>query len=207
MSATPEQVIRTYLDENGGQTEARVHHLLTSFHVAAGDEHGRRRITAALASAGVEVDRPLAGLSEDAGIRLFTPSARRRTLPPLLSQRPRPVQVLLAGVVPALYGALTGVVLGVSEPAYLVLSLLGILGAVAAGFEHRGARAGAVRGVLAGSIFGAFILIAHQIHGEDAKAHLPDPEILLLVLTTGFAMPLAALGGSLRRRQELKGPA
>jgi hypothetical protein len=33
-------------------------------------------------------------------------------------------------VVPALYGALSGVFLGLSEPVYLVLALIGILGAV-----------------------------------------------------------------------------
>jgi hypothetical protein len=48
-------------------------------------------------------------------------------------------------VVPALYGALAGVFLGLSEPVYLVLALIGILGAVGAGFDHIGARAGALR--------------------------------------------------------------
>jgi hypothetical protein len=204
MNAPPEQVIRKYLDENGGQTEARVQHLLTSFGVDASDEAGRERIAESLASAGVEVDRPLAGLDEDEPIRLSVAAPAKRKLPPLLSEQPRPVQVLLAVVVPALYGALTGVFLGISEPVYLVLSLIGILGGVGAGFDHFGARAGALRGIVAGSVFGACILIAHEIHGEEAKAHLPEPAILLVAITTGLAVPLAALGGWLRQRQERK---
>ena len=128
-------------------------------------------------------------------------------LPPLLSQRPRPVQFVLAIVVPALYGALTGYLLGISEPVYLVLSLIGIVGAVGAGLDHLGAGSGARRGVVAGSVFGAFILIAHELHGEEAEAHLPEPAILLVVVTTVLAVPFAALGGWIRQREERRGAA
>jgi hypothetical protein len=121
-------------------------------------------------------------------------------VPPLLSDHPRPVQILLAIVVPALYGALTGYFLGISEPLYLILSIVGIVGAVGAGFDHLGARAGAARGVIAGSLFGAAILIAHEIDGAEAEAHLPEPAILLVAVTTVLAVALAALGGWLRGR-------
>jgi hypothetical protein len=126
-------------------------------------------------------------------------------LPPLLSERSRPMQVLLAVVVPTVYGAITGVFLGISEAVYLVLSLLGILGGVGAGIEHRGAGAGAKRGVLAGAVFGGSILIAHEISGEEAKAELPDPAILLVVLTTVLGVAFATFGGWLRVRREAKG--
>ena len=204
MNAPSEQVIRNYLDQQGGETEARVEHLLTSFGVDADDEKGRERIAESLALAGVSVDRPLAGLDEGEPIRLFVGSRGKRRLPPLFSEHSRPVQVVLAVVVPALYGALTGVFLGVSEAVYLVLALIGILGAVGAGFDHIGAGAGALRGVVAGSVFGALILIAHEIHGKEAEAHLPEPAIVLVAVTTGIAVPLAALGGWLRQRQERK---
>ena len=203
MNEPPEQVIRKYLDEHGGQTEARFEHLLTSFGVEPADEQGRERIGRSLASAGIGVDRPLADLDGDDPIRLSVATTKRRL--PLLSEHSRPVQVVLAGVVPALYGVVCGVFLGISEPVYLVLSLIGILGGVGAGFDHVGARAGALRGIVAGSVFGAFILIAHEIHGEEAKADLPDPKILLVVVTTVLAVPLAALGGWLRQRQEARG--
>jgi len=121
-------------------------------------------------------------------------------LPPLLSEHPRSLQILLAVVLPVAYGAVTGYFLGVSEGTYLVLSILGILGGIGAGFDHMGARAGARRGLLAGFLFGASILIAHEIHGADAKATLPHPAILLIVITTVLAVGFGALGGWLRER-------
>jgi hypothetical protein len=81
-----------------------------------------------------------------------------------------------------------------------VLSIIGILGGIGAGFDHLGAAAGARRGVVAGLIFGSSILIAHEIHGAEAKADLPDPAILLIVLTTALGAAFGALGGRLRGR-------
>jgi hypothetical protein len=121
-------------------------------------------------------------------------------LAPLLSEHPRPVRFLLAFVVPALYGALTGYFLGVSESVYLTLSLIGIVGALGAGLDHVGARAGAARGAIAGSVFGAAILIAHELDGAEAEAHLPEPAVLLVVITTVLAITFAAVGGWLRGR-------
>jgi hypothetical protein len=123
-------------------------------------------------------------------------------LPPLLADRPRPVQLLLAVVVPTVYGAVAGIFLGISEGIYLALTLAGILGAVGAGLEHVGAAAGALRGILAGAIFGAAILVAHEIAGTDAKADLPDPAVGLVVVTVVFGAAFAALGGWIRRRRE-----
>jgi hypothetical protein len=119
---------------------------------------------------------------------------------PLLADHPRSVQVVLAIVAPIVFGAITGYFLGVSEPVYLVLSVIGILGGLGAGYDHVGARAGARRGAVAGSLFGASILVAHELHGEAAKVHLPDPAILLVAITTVLAVGLAALGGWLRER-------
>ena len=121
---------------------------------------------------------------------------------PLLVDQPRSLQVLLAVVLPIAFGALTGYFLGVSEGTYLVLSILGVLGGIGAGFDHHGASAGAKRGVLAGALFGGSILIAHEIHGAEAKAHLPEPAILLVVLTVVLGAAFGALGGWLRARAE-----
>jgi hypothetical protein len=120
--------------------------------------------------------------------------------PPLLEEHPRPLQIVLAVVVPAVYGAITGYFLGVSEGTYLVLSILGIVGGVGAGFDHMGAAAGAKRGLMAGTIFGSSILIAHEIHGATAKADLPHPGILLVVITAVLGAAFGALGGRLRAR-------
>lgn len=122
--------------------------------------------------------------------------------PPALSSRPPAAQVVLAGVVPALFGAVTGVMVGVGELPYLILALLGIAGGFLAGLEHRGARSGARRGLLGGALFGAFILLAHEATGAEAKAELPHPAILLVVVTSVFGVGLGALGG--RRRAKLE---
>lgn len=121
-------------------------------------------------------------------------------LPPLLREHPRWLQIFLALILPAAYGAVTGYFLGVSEGTYLVLSIIGILGGIGAGFDHMGAAIGLRRGIVAGLIFGSSILIAHEIHGADAKADLPDPEILLVAITTGLGAAFGALGGWLRER-------
>ena len=118
----------------------------------------------------------------------------------MLAEHPRAVQIVLAGVVPIVYGAVTGYFLGVSEGTYLVLTAIGVLGGIGAGFDHLGAGAGARRGVLAGLLFGGSILIAHEIHGADAKADLPDPGVLLVVITTLLGAAFGAVGGWLRVR-------
>jgi hypothetical protein len=105
-------------------------------------------------------------------------------------------------IVPTIFGGITGWVLGVNEPAYVVLTLLGIGGGYFAGFEHEGAKTGALRGVFGGSLFGASILLVHEATGAEPKAHLPHPEILLVGITTAFGVALGAMGG--RRRQQLE---
>ena len=119
---------------------------------------------------------------------------------PLLEEHPRWLQFLLAVVTPVAFGALTGYFLGVSESTYLVLSIIGVLGGIGAGFDHHGAAAGAKRGLLAGTLFGASILIAHEIHGAEAEAHLPEPAILLVAITVALGATFGALGGWLRAR-------
>ena len=57
--------------------------------------------------------------------------------------------------------------------------MIGIVGGIGAGFDHVGAKAGAKRGIVAGSLFGGFILIVYELRGEPAKADLPEPAILL----------------------------
>jgi hypothetical protein len=121
-------------------------------------------------------------------------------LPPLLEEHPRKTQIVLAIVIPAIFGMVTGYFLGVSEGVYLVLSILAILGGIGAGFDHHGAREGAKRGLLGGTLFGAFTLIAHEIHGADATAQLPEPAILLVVITALLGALFGAIGGWIRQR-------
>jgi hypothetical protein len=127
-------------------------------------------------------------------------------LPPLLASRPRAAQVVLAGLVPAGYGALCGWVLGVNEVVYTVMAApVAILGGLVAGFDHRGSRSGALRGLVGGTLFGGFILIAHELTGEEAKAELPEPAIILAAVTGVIGSLLGALGGRWRQEMEERG--
>ena len=120
--------------------------------------------------------------------------------PDLLESHPPNTQMILAIVVPSVFGIVTGIFLGVSEIVYLVLSILGLGGGYMAGKEHIGASEGATRGFTGGILFGTFILAAHAITGLERQAHLPEPEILLVVLTTVFGIVLGALGGRSREK-------
>jgi hypothetical protein len=118
---------------------------------------------------------------------------------PLFRERSRPVQALLGGVVPALFGAVTGLALGASAALYWVLSLVALIGGVLAGFEHRDGWGGADRGLVGGTLFGSFLLIAHAISGSDAEVKLPGFEPILIVFTAIIGALAGALGGRLRR--------
>ena len=118
----------------------------------------------------------------------------------LLKDRSTGQEAIAVVVVPLVFGAITGVMLGISEPVYLVLTLLGILGGFAAGLEHEYALEGFYRGLLGGLLFGTGILLAHGLADTEAKAHLPEPETLLIAITAGFGAVLGALGGRMRER-------
>ena len=122
--------------------------------------------------------------------------------PDLLESHSPETQLIITLVLPSAFGAITGIFLGVSEAVYLVLSILGIAGGYMAGKEHIGASEGATRGFTGGILFGTFILAAHAVTGLQRKAHLPEPEILLVVITTVFGIGLGALGGRARAKIE-----
>ena len=122
--------------------------------------------------------------------------------PDLLESHPPQLQLILALVVPAVFGIVAGILLGISEIAYVVVSVLAIGGGYFAGKEHIGASEGATRGFTGGILFGTFILAGHALTGLERKAHLPEPEILLVVITTVFGIGLGALGGRSREKIE-----
>ena len=51
-------------------------------------------------------------------------------------------------------------------------------------------------------LFGAAILIAHELSGDAAEAELPEPAVLLVAVTTVFGALLGPLGGRLRGRAQ-----
>jgi hypothetical protein len=122
--------------------------------------------------------------------------------PPLLAARSPVIQVVFAVVVPAAFGLLCGVILGVSSAAYAALAVLATLGGVAAGYDHADALEGAGRGLAGGMLFGTFILFGHAVAGTHPKASLPHPHVLLPVLTTVGGVVLGVLGALIRGRRE-----
>jgi hypothetical protein len=119
----------------------------------------------------------------------------------LLRERTHALEFVLVVVVPIVYGAITGFVLGQNEAVYVALTLLGILGGFVAGLEHEGGLEGFYRGLVGGLLFGTAILVTNGVLDEEPKAHLPDPEVLLSVITAAFGAALGALGGWMRTRK------
>jgi hypothetical protein len=111
------------------------------------------------------------------------------------------MQIVVANVLPCAFGAITGLMLGLNEVAYLALvGPIGILGGYFAGLEHRSAPEGAARGAIGGLQFGSFILVVDALSGLDRQAELLDPAIILVVFTTFFGAVLGFFGGLTRER-------
>ena len=123
-------------------------------------------------------------------------------MPVLLRSRGIPLQVVFAAVVPAAAGAVAGWLVGVDKTAYLVWSVVMLVGAFLAGLEHRGAGEAAIRGVLGGALFGAVLLLVHQALGKEPKADLPHPEIIVVGITALVGTVSGAVGGRRRARHE-----
>src|SRR3954447_20091573 len=123
---------------------------------------------------------------------------------PHLLERSPGAQVGIAVGGAAGLGINCGLLLGWNETAYLVVSLLAIVGGIVAGYDHPTADEGAVRGFCGGMVFGACILATSAVTGADPKADLPDPPAFLVVLTTVLGILFGAIGGALRRRHDAR---
>jgi hypothetical protein len=121
--------------------------------------------------------------------------------PVLFRDRSRPAQIVLGGVVPALIGALAGILVGVSSGAYWAVGALAAIGGFLSGFEHQDGWGGADRGFFGGAFYGAALLVAHALAGTHAKVSLGSFPPLLAVVTAIVGMFLAAGGGRLARLQ------
>jgi hypothetical protein len=119
--------------------------------------------------------------------------------PVLFRDRSRPAQFVIGGAVPALIGALAGVLVGASAAAYWVVAILAGVGAFVAGFEHQDGWGGADRGFFGGLIYGVALLLMHALVGTHAKVSLGSFPPLLAVVTTVAGMLLSAAGGRVAR--------
>lgn len=126
--------------------------------------------------------------------------------PVLFRDRSRPAQVVIGGVIPAVIGALAGVLVGASAAAYWVVAILAGVGAFVSGFEHLDGWGGADRGVVGGAIYGTALLLMHALVGTQAKVSLGSFPPFLAVVTAIVGMLLAAAGGRIARaRRERAG--
>ncbi|HEX5224936.1 MAG TPA: hypothetical protein VFW29_07385 [Solirubrobacteraceae bacterium] len=126
----------------------------------------------------------------------------------MFRDRPRPVQILLGGVIPAIVGAVAGILVGVSGGAYWAVAIVAAIGGFLAGFEHQDGWGGADRGLVGGGIYGVALLVAHAIAGTEAKVSLGSFPPLLAVVTAIVGILLGAAGGRIGRMQrERKGHA
>lgn len=124
--------------------------------------------------------------------------------PPLLRERARTIQLVSLVVLPILFGALCGWLLGESEVAYQVVVALGILGGINAGFEHAGAREGLLRGIAGGVLFALAIVVVHEARGVEAAAELPADLGIMAAIYAVLGAAFGALGGWLRARREAR---
>ena len=122
--------------------------------------------------------------------------------PVLLSDRPAGQGLIVAMVIPILFGVLAGWLLGVSELGYLIVSVVAIAGGYFAGLEHDYPIDGLYRGTLGGLLFGSSILITNGIIDKEPEAHLPHPETLVIAITGGFGLLLGWLGARSRAKRE-----
>jgi hypothetical protein len=121
--------------------------------------------------------------------------------PVLFRDRPRPVQIVIGGVIPAVIGAVAGVLIGESTGAYWAVAALAGIGGFFAGFEHQDGWGGADRGLAGGVIYGTALLVAHAVAGTHAKVSLGSFPPLLAVVTGIVGMLIGAAGGRVARFQ------
>jgi hypothetical protein len=121
--------------------------------------------------------------------------------PALLLSRPAGAQVVMAIVGPVLAGAVAGILLVENKTAYLIVSIVAILGGIAAGYEHPNAGEGARRGFCGGLLFGVSILLAATLADRAAKADVPDPQWVLVVITIVLGVLFGAIGGAQRAKR------
>jgi hypothetical protein len=104
-------------------------------------------------------------------------------------------------ILPSGFGLLCGLALGVSGALYLIGVILALLGGIGGGAQYARRSDALLRGLVAGTLFGVFILLGFELGGEDeAKVDLPDPHIVLLVFTVVPSLFLHWLGWRLRPR-------
>ena len=103
---------------------------------------------------------------------------------------------------PVLLGVICGWLLGVTEVGYTVLTVLAILGGLAAGYEHSTLGSGALRGLWGGALFSLTICEVHRLIGNDSLATTPKPIEIIVIVFAAIGSVLGLIGAALRRKRE-----
>ncbi|MCW2994341.1 MAG: hypothetical protein JWQ18_1836 [Conexibacter sp.] len=121
-------------------------------------------------------------------------------LPPLLSDRPPALRVVLTYVSPVIGGFLTGMTLGLGIAAWVIANVIATLAGFGAGFDHDTGADAARRGATGGALFGLSLVLADALVVDDRVAKIADPAVLQALVTTIAGTLLALAGTWLRSR-------
>jgi hypothetical protein len=117
-----------------------------------------------------------------------------------LSSRSSGERLALVVVVPLVFGVVVGLTADVSGLVYWILNALAIVGALLAGAEMASPREGAVRGVIAGLLYGIGILVGHAIVSGGVASGVPELNAGTPIVTAIISALLGALGALGRPR-------
>jgi hypothetical protein len=124
-------------------------------------------------------------------------------LPPAFEERSAVEQIVGVVVITMVFGVLTGFALGWNEIVYYVMvGPIALIGGFVGGMEHRSPDEGAVRGAMAGLVYGSFVLLGLEILDTKPEAYLGKPQSGLVFVTTIVGGIVGALGASYRVRRE-----
>jgi hypothetical protein len=117
----------------------------------------------------------------------------RLWLPPLFRVQSPAERALNLALPPLVWGLLCGALSSVNRLSFTVGLALSVLGAFGAGRQQLGLGSGLLRGILAGTLFGASVLTGQAIAGTDST--LFHPAWLQVVFTAVVGGTFASCGG------------
>ena len=120
--------------------------------------------------------------------------------PPLFGVQPTLARGLNLTLPPLLWGVFCGLLSGVGPYVFIAGLVLSFLGAFGAGRQQLGAGSGLLRGVAAGTFFGASVLAGHAIAGSGSLMF--QPAWLQVAFTAVVGGAFGACGGWSRLREE-----
>lgn len=102
-------------------------------------------------------------------------------------------------IAPLIYGMVTGIALGASAVAYWILIAIGVIGAVASGYEHDEPLAAMCHGALGAVLFTGGLLGAVWISGSTPHVVLPAPPTFVAINSIAGAVIGSAAAWRRRR--------